>query len=253
VAFWKEALHYSLQYLEQDTSLDGWAMWLFPHIATLITQLQSTEKRESFWQPILSLGVSKHSWIENFLRQWFVSGLSSKTTYGTLVKECHEMVEFAFSSPSWKFDPTKHEYNLENMWCCLIGLDWSFSNMWTVEHKPIIRQMYGLYERWASEHLNKPRCALKFTIFLTQSAAEDLRIDSLVWLDVASQSNTHFWDEQKLVERLASLLDICWRLHQSKLRRHHNSFSAFKNLLKKLADFQNPLALEIQQRIASIQ
>jgi hypothetical protein len=94
---------------------------------------------------------------------------------------------------------------------------------------------------------------LKFTIFLTQSAAEDLRIDSLVWLDVASQSNTHFWDEQKLVERLASLLDICWRLHQSKLRRHHNSFSAFKNLLKKLADFQNPLALEIQQRIASIQ
>lgn len=253
VTFWKEALHYSLQNLERDTSLDGWAMWLFPNLATLITQLQPTEKRESFWQPILSLGVSKHSWIENFLRQWFVSGLSSKTTYDTLVRECREMVEFAFSSPNWKFDPTKHEYDLKNMWCCLIGLDWSFSNMWTVEHKPIIRQMYGLYERWASEHLNKPRCALKFTIFLTQSAAEDLRIDSLVWLDVASQSNTYFWDEQKLVERLASVLDICWRLHQSKLRRHHNSFSAFKNLLKKLADFQNPLALEIQQKIVSMQ
>jgi hypothetical protein len=251
--FWKEALNYSLQKLEGNTTIDGWSMWLFTRIASLITQLRPVEEPESFWQPILGLGVSKHRWIEHFLTQWFVNGLSSQTTADAFIKGCNAMVEFTFSSPNWKFDPTNYQYDLEDMWCCLVGLDWSLSKMWTVEHKPIIRQIYGLYERWAGEHLDKPRCALKFITFLTKPAAEDLRIDSLVWLDVASQSNTHFWDEEKLVERLASVLDICWRLHQSKLRRQHNSFSAFKNLLKKLADFQNPLALEIQQRIVSMQ
>jgi len=64
-------------------------------------------------------------------------------------------------------------------------------------------------------------------------------------------ASERFWREGDIESRLASLLEQSWRCHKVKLRQQHNSFNAFKNLLKKLADFQNPLALEIQQRIVS--
>ncbi|MBE9053451.1 hypothetical protein IQ243_24190 [Nostocales cyanobacterium LEGE 11386] len=252
ITFWKEALKYSLQFSEKDGTLSTWNEWLSQHIASLIMQLPPTEKPEDFWKPILSLGMEEKHWIEKFLIHWFVNGLSSEPIYDRFVQECHAMVEFAFSSPNWEFEPKLRQYGLEELWCYLVGLNSSINNMWTIAHKPTIKRMYIIYQQWATQHLNKPGCALQFVAFLLKPAAEEVRIDSLPWLYAASQSNEQFWTEYNIQEKLASLLDVCWRYHESKLRQHHDSFNAFKNLLKKLADFQNTLALEIQHRIASI-
>ena len=47
-------------------------------------------------------------------------------------------------------------------------------------------------------------------------------------------------------------VDGGWRSHKERLRRQATSFNAFKMLLKTLADFQNSVALEIQQRVVSV-
>ena len=134
-----------------------------------------------------------------------------------------------------------------------MGFDDLVDDMWTEAQKPVIKQMYVLYERWANEHLKNPRCAIKFIIFLKKPAAEEILFDALIWLKEAiSQVSDYFWGERDIQDWLVSLLDQCWRCHQLKLRQQQTSFNAFKELLKKLADFQNPMALEIQQRVASI-
>ncbi|MCP6761207.1 MAG: hypothetical protein NHB32_21270 [Fischerella sp. CENA71] len=251
ITFWKESLKYSLQFPEKDRTLSTWNEWLSQHLAPLILQLPTTEKPEDFWKPILSLGMEENHWIEKFLTEWFITGLNSEPISDRFIQECHAMVDFAFSSPNWEFDPRLRQYGLEELWCYLVGLNSSINNMWAIAHKPIIKQMHKIYEKWARQHLDKPGCALHFVAFLLKPAAEELRIDSLTWLYTASQSNDHFWTEDNIQKNLASLLDVCWRYQESKLRQHNDSFNAFKNLLKKLADFQNTLALEIQQRIAS--
>ena len=252
ITFWKETFNYSRQIREKDRTLSGWSGWFSRNVACLITQLQPIEKPEDFWKPILSFGVQENRWIEDFLTQWFAHGLGSIPVSDSFIRDWDAMVEFAFSSPEWQFDPRLCQYGLEELWCHLMGLSSNVSELWTSDQKSVVKQMHGIYQRWAQEHLNKARCALSFVIFLLNPAAQDLRFDGLSWLYTASQTN-EFWSEHTIEERLASLLDKCWHSHQSDLRQHPEAFAAFKQLLRKLADLQNSLALEIQQRIASNQ
>ena len=71
-----------------------------------------------------------------------------------------------------------------------------------------------------------------------------------MWLEAATkQVDDSFWEERDIQERLASLLDSCWRSHQTKLRRNQKAFDAFKSLLKDLANRQNKVAMELQLRM----
>lgn len=252
ITFWKEAFNYFLRIREKDRTLSSWSEWLSRNIASLITQLQPVEKPKDFWMPILSFGEQENHWIEDFLTQCFINELSFIPVSDRFVQEWHAMVEFVFLSPEWQFNLGLRQHVLEELWCHLMGLSSTVGELWTSDQKPVVKQMHGVYQRWAKEHLNKARCTLGFVVFLLKPAAQDLRLDGLSWLYTASQTN-EFWSEHTIEERLASLLDKCWHSHQADLRQHPEAFAAFKQLLKKLADLQNLLALEIQQRIASNQ
>lgn len=255
IAFWKEALGWTLRMLIDETggekAIDelssDWDRWVFDHVAPLIMELRPTERPEEFWKPILSLGTPGHYWIKDFLEYWFINGLRSERGCDVFVYEWRAMVEFAFSSSEWSFDSARSQYHLEEMWCCLMGFDWIISDT----QKPIVRQMHDIYERWAGTHLKKPHCAKQFIAFLKQPAAEEILLDGLIWLEnAACQAGDQFWSGRGIQEKLASLLNRCWQSHQSNLRRHQTSFGAFKSLLKGLADRQNTFAMELQDRVS---
>jgi hypothetical protein len=87
--------------------------------------------------------------------------------------------------------------------------------------------------------------------FLEQPAAGDILLDGLIWLEKAAmEAGEHFWTERYVKETMASLLDNCWRSRQADLRQHQAAFKAFSDLLRRLADYQNPIALELLDRIA---
>jgi hypothetical protein len=261
INFWKEALGCTLQMFGGEIGADeriagtpyNWDLWVFAHIAPLTMELRPTESPEDFWKPILGLGVPGHYWVKYFLREWFMNGLRPERSRDAFVREWRTMVEFAFFSPKWNFDLVSHRLYLEEMLSQLMGFDGAISDMWNVVQKPVVKRMRDMYERWANAHLKRSRCAISFIAFLKQPAAEEILSDGLIWLEKAAiPADDHFWGERNIQEELASLLDICLRSHQSKLNQQQPFSNAFKNLLKKLADFQNPLALEIQQRIVSI-
>jgi hypothetical protein len=179
-------------------------------------------------------------------------GLHSEPASEAFIREWRAMLEFAFASPKWNFDSAKRWFKLDELWCTLMGFDWTSRDVWTVSQKPVVKHMYGLYECWADRHLHRPRCARAFIAFLTQPAAEEILLGGLAWLERgARQAGNWFWNEYGLQEALVSLLDVCWRSYKGRLRQQEAAFGAFKMLLKKLADFQHPVALEIQQRVAS--
>jgi hypothetical protein len=260
IGFWKEALDCMVRRLgedpgdEEEISGTPWTVdyWMLDHIVCLIPQLRRSEFPTDFWRPILSLGTPGRFWINTFLRKWFVYGLHSEPAPGAFVREWRAMLEFAFASPKWNFDSVKRWFKLDEMWCALMGFDSISSDTWTVPQKPVVKHMYELYERWADSHLHRPQCARAFIAFLTQPAAEEILLDGLAWLEKAARrAGDRFWNEHGLQAALVSLLDMCWRSYKGRLRQQETAFSAFKTLLKKLADFQNPVALEIQQRVAS--
>lgn len=227
--------------------------WVLRRIAGLITQLRDSERPADFWKPILSLGTPGHSWVKAFLSEWFMYGLHTEPAPNAFVREWRAMLEFAFASPKWNFDSAKRWFKLEELWCALMGFEWMSRDVWTISQKPIVKRMHALYERWADRCFHRPRCAQTFIAFLTQPAAEEIFLDGLAWLEKAvRQAGDRFWNEPGLQEALASLLDVCWRSYKESLRQQDASFSAFKMLLKTLADFQNPVALEIQQRVVSV-
>ncbi|MBV6626989.1 MAG: hypothetical protein KI793_29310 [Rivularia sp. (in: Bacteria)] len=257
INFWKEALSCFLQMLGEESEdnekveiepFSKWDEWVIKRIATLILQLRSTEHPEEFWQPILGLGRRGEFWIDKFLGKWFINYFNSEPASDSFVKEWQGMIEFALSSPKWH----RHSFYLEEAWCELMGFNSILIDLWTESQKPVVKQMHPFYQRWAKEHLKNPRCATHFIIFLKKPAAEEIVFDGLIWLNEAiSQVDQRFWRERDIQDWLVSLLDQCWRYYQSRLRLKKASFDAFKEILKKLADFQNPMALEIQQRVAS--
>jgi hypothetical protein len=106
--------------------------------------------------------------------------------------------------------------------------------------------MFDSYQKCAPIILNRRNIAEKFIAFLTMPASEDLRNDGLVWLYNASvQVGPNYWNDRKMNEKLASLLNICWKYQSSKFSEKPESFNAFKGLLKNLADRQVPLAYAI--------
>ena len=257
IAFWKSALGCTIRMYggeigdEEEVEIDPfwkWDEWIIEHIIPVILQLDVTENAKDFWQPILSLGRRANFPVKRFLNEWFRYGLKSEAAPEEFIREWRAMIEFVFSSPHWN----RNSFYLEEAWCNLMGFSEFIYDMWNEAQKPTVRRMHDLYERWAHQHLTEPRCAVKFIIFLKQPAAEEILLDGLIWLEMAvNLASERFWRELDIESRLASLLEQSWRCHKVKLRQQHNSFNAFKNLLKKLADFQNPLALEIQQRIVS--
>jgi hypothetical protein len=250
ITFWKEALSCTFQIMgDEDEEIAAshqpheWNQWVTKQIAILVLQLRTTDEPEKFWQPILCLGKRGEFCIKFFLDAWFINGMRVEPASEKFIKRWKEMVEFVLSSPQWN----RKSLYLEDAWYSLLGF--RHFNFWTEAQKPVVRQMYPLYQRWAKEHLKNPYYAERFIIFLGKPAAEEILFDGLTLLEeVLILVNESFW-KSDLQSCLVSLLDYCWRCHQSKLRHNPKAFDAFKELLKKLANFQNPMAIEIQQRL----
>jgi hypothetical protein len=258
IIFWKSALG-CLVHMYGGTTEDeeeiriepfwDWDEWVIKRIIPLILQLHLAENPRDFWEPILSLGRRAKFLVTRFLDKWLIYGLQSEPASEAFFRVWRRMIEFVFSSPHW----SRHSFYLEEAQYNLMGFGDSiiFLELWKETQNPTIGKMRDLYQLWASEHLNNSRCAVKFMIFLKQPAAEEILLDGLIWLEQGTnRANQWFWQERNIQDCLVSLLEQSWRCHEPKIRQRQETFNAFKNLLKKLADFQNPLALEIQQRIA---
>jgi hypothetical protein len=230
-----------------------WDRWVFHRVATLILDMTLNEQSQVYWEKILSIGPTGHYWIEDFFLSWFRRGLAAGSPQ-SFVREWRTMAERAFTLPQWNLEERKHWYDHQRVWWYLLGINQHLVNCWGKEQQVLITGMKDIYERWANSNLEEPMNALQFAAFLRLPATDGIRLDGILWLDRHSpQTDKEYWAEHNIQDIVAEVLDKCWTNHRSQLRRKAEHFAAFKNLLTTLAAFQNPLALELQRRIAQAQ
>lgn len=158
---------------------------------------------------------------------------------------------FAFSTDceTWTPDYEKKWYHIEDIALALIGLEDILYDLWTKEHSSLIMEMSSYYKNWTDEYLIYSRCAESFINFLRQPAASSIVLDGLIWVKDGYEKHFKSWDERDIIDSLSYLLNTVWSNMKDALRKDKDSFEAFKFLLSKLIEKQNPIALEIQTQI----
>lgn len=256
LGFWKQALEWTIKILEykEDGEISGtpseWDRWVFENIAVQILYMDDQEKPDELWKPILNLGADGHYWIDDFLTEWFIKGIGATTVFGNFTKNWKQMLEYVLASEKWNSSKERRWYYRYKLWCELLGMN--FSDLWNENKKSIIKEMKQYYEQWAKSFLFEPESAVMFINFLMQPAAENILFDGLIWLDKASSESKKdfFTDSHHNIQKpLANLLEISWKKYKDKIKTNSTTYVAFKNLLKKLVDLQNPQAIEIQQKL----
>jgi hypothetical protein len=258
IIIWQRILGCSLDMLgeevEGEVKIDGtpyeWDYWVLEKIAHLVLQLHPTEQPENFWEPLLTLSGPGHYWVEKFLRTLFIYGLYEPQLTEAFINQWRAMIDFAFSSSKWQFGNAWRDYELSWVWCNLLGMFANDQSLWKDDHEQSVYKMRDYYMRWASHCLELPHCVVRFADFLRRPAAECLLFEGLIWLEkVISHAQDRFWDEHNMQDSLAALLDYSWSTKSENLKGQPDAFVAFRKILKKLADLQNVIALEIQQHM----
>jgi hypothetical protein len=256
--FWKQAITWTISILEtdEDDEMSGtpsdWDRWIFEQMAIQTLQMEDSEKPEELWRPILELGAEGHYWVDDFLMEWFIKGIGYDAVSNNFIKRWKQILEYAFTSKKWSASRGRFWFYRNNLWCELLGMNYLVSGFWSEDRESILTDMKPYYEKWAKDFLTDPKHAVLFIYFLQRPAAKNMLLDALVWLDNASDNagEAFFTDRHHNVQRLlANLLEVSWKNQKTAIRGNSASYGAYKNLLRKLVDIQNPQAIEIQQNL----
>jgi hypothetical protein len=158
------------------------------------------------------------------------------------------MLDYAFSSPKWSGG---RWFRLGEIWEHLLGLDWVIRSLWAKEHEPLLLEMKPYFARWAKERLHAGHDLRAFFYFLEADVAGCLVCDALGWITPLLQTaGRGFWSRDNDRTAYASFLGVVWDKHWDAVKRHPPALEGFKTLAAKLATYQNPLAMEITNRVA---
>lgn len=260
--FWEEALHCTLRMVgngnEKILKIEGtpydYDRWIFDKAVRIICELDSPDEQKAFWQPVLNLGSPAHYWIKDFLSSWFFLLFQEKNIdHDIFVQVWKDVLDFAFDSPKWDCRNFERPYRVMELWRHLVGLDAMVIRIWhDKKHAPIIKQIRNHYKQWARLNLVSEDSAETLILFLRKPAADDIRLDGLLWLgDAASQLDNHFWHdpENKIRDSLSELLNHYWQNDSIRIRQSRAHWEKYKNLLKILVEKQNPLAMKLSEEI----
>ena len=99
--------------------------------------------------------------------------------------------------------------------------------------------------------LADPYVAIHFVYWLARPAAEPMVLEGLTWLSERVDSAGEYWcSNEYLPDQVVRLLVHCWDSCRQQLVKIDAAHSAFRKLLKALADSQHPVAMDLLDRIA---
>ncbi|QDT41781.1 NACHT domain protein [Gimesia alba] len=262
IFLWQEALHMST-FLAQIRDIDGnilldmhldggmpyrFDKWIFGKIAEVILESNDVNEVRPLWQPIIALGRQCSWWVREFLYPWFLGSLKSGDQE-TFFLIWREMVQMALQTNTWIEYREQSRMHGNDLWCDLIGVDKSYHLYWQSEHKHVFKQLTEWYEPVAIRVLILPDTAINLIRWLTLPAAESVLIPSLNWiLKVAKDHPNWLNHEEHLGNEIACLLDHCWK--SKEIEFGFNSDDSFHELVRLLSERQNPLAMDLEDRIA---
>jgi len=225
--------------------------WLLKRLSIVVSQMQPDEAPEQYWQPILNLGPRAEHWIEPFVDSWFMDA-KRVTDRDRFVQYWQQMLDFCLSAQSWTAFGTPFSHNLPSLWLSLLGLPRFITSLWVEEDKEIIGAMQCYFVKIAPSVLESAHTAVRLVSWLSELAAEPVRLQMLKPLYLKGQgASDYWWKERHLTSVVARYLNVIWDKHRRDLTSDATLKRQFQELLHATAARHEPLALELQSRIAS--
>lgn len=237
--------------LTESGLTDDFVNWALEQLALVVGQMRSDEKPDRFWKPILELGCHAEHWVDNFLSHWFIH------TKKTIKPECfmHEwkkMVDFCLESNAWNRQGWRFQTDQADLWMALIGLPRFVTTLWQEEDAAIIEEASEYFIKVSDRVLTSPHHAVHFLNWLTRASAKGVRKQLLGRIaKVGLDSSDYWWQEEHLASMMARYLALIWHEHAAALDADSELKNMFLSLVHQTAATQEPLAMELQSRIAA--
>ena len=225
--------------------------WMLERLAVVVGQMRPGEQPERYWKPILSLGARAEHWVEHFLDHWFmdVKKTMDRTAF---VREWKRMLEFCLASDAWVAQGGRSAFHLPSLWMCLVGLPRFVTSLWQDEDSPIIEETGVYFTRISAHVLQSAHSAVKYLSWLSETSAKGIRRQTLEPVAEAGLSASgHWWKERHLAKEMSRYLSLLWAEHGQAIEHDPAEKKTFLELVHKTAGTQEPLAMELQARMAS--
>ena len=212
-----------------------------------ILDLEDTADARTLGEPILELGSYTRHWVESFLNAWVLEGLRADPVPTAFVEIWLEMLDFVSDSEAWRRGVAG--YGAHGNWVALLGLDWIFIPLWELRHRAVVEALEARFKKWLEDWFEDYDAPQRWARFLETSAGRVLLEEGLPGLASAFPRDYQYYDD-RAEDDVASLLVDLWAEERGRIQSNNELHAAFRSLLRKLVDSQNPAAMELSARIA---
>lgn len=225
--------------------------WVLERLAVVVGQMRSDDKPERYWQPILALGARAEHWVDHFLNHWFMDAKKAMVP-AVFVGEWKRMIDFCLASEAWGIQGGRAAFHLPSLWMSLMGLPRFTTSLWQDGDAALVEEAGPHFVRVAGHVLRSAHDAVHFISWLTEASAKGIRKELLKPIaEVGLAESDYWWREKHLPKLMARYLGLVWDEHAAALERRAELKKMFLSLVHRTAATQEPLAMELQGRIAA--
>ena len=225
--------------------------WVLERLAVVVVQMRSEEKPERYWQPILALGARAEHWVDRFLNHWFMDARKAMDS-AVFVGEWKRMIDFCLASEAWGVQGGRAAFHLPSLWMSLMGLPRFTTSLWQDDDAALVEEAGPHFARVAGHVLRSAQNAVHFMAWLTEASAKGIRKPLLKPIsEVGLAASDSWWREKHLPKVVARYLSLVWDEHASAFEGDSELQKVFLSLVHRTAATQEPLAIDLQGRIAA--
>jgi len=218
---------------------------LLERVARIVARLPIRADHRPIWEPIYALGTPGDRWIERFNSTWFITAAGGDTVLPAFAEQWAAMLDYGMTSPAWQergLSPASHGDLTKD----LLGMRMLGRSFWRAELRSALEAVRAHHEKWAHDHVSNQWSAQDYMHFISNQAAQNLRVAGLMILHQEVPINDdYFWGDDNTADAFARLLRILLADNFEELAKDGRAREAFLAFALKLTALQHPLGNEL--------
>lgn len=237
---------------------DGYSRWLIMRIAQLLNHLKEHEAIEArnLWEPILVNGNTLAEYIYDFMLHFYLSAMEYPEKHDRFFSIWHEMNEIAKDNELWRAE----KFVRHQSWHSLMGITDQFFSWWKLEScEAFFIRLVPYTMAWCAKHSGDQEIIAKVLIILRTHPSAKMISEGLTLVnrhleiriaaDKVPVPEGYVRRDFEHENELARTISFLWEKESDLIKSGDLMFANFKKIVIYLVARQNPIGLELQDRI----